>query len=73
MGGKSCGEVTLAYGKTKFTSLVVGVAADDDALADVVHNLLLFLWLQQTDSIEVKLVEASAPSLERLGVLSGEF
>ena len=40
---------------------------------DVVHNLLLFLWLQQTDSIEVKLVEASAPSLERLGVLSGEF
>lgn len=33
MGGKSCGEVTLAYGNTKFTSLVVGVAADDDALA----------------------------------------
>ena len=73
MGSKSCGEVTIAHGNTKFTSLVVGVAADDDALADVVHNLLLFLWLQQTDSIEVKLVEASAPSLERLGVLSGEF
>lgn len=33
MGGKSCGEVTLAYGNTKFTRLVVGVAADDDALA----------------------------------------
>ena len=33
MGGKSCGEVTIAHGNTKFTSLVVGVAADDDALA----------------------------------------
>ena len=33
MGGKSCGEVTIAHGNTKFTNLVVGVAADDDALA----------------------------------------